>query len=55
MAKIKLIESLASTKRTTILDKGLKIRLFNRNERSQNSIQQLTVIIFQALPFWGKF
>ena len=46
MAKIKLIESLRSIKRTTIRYNGLKIRLLLTGSIALKSIQQLIVIIF---------
>ena len=63
MAKIKLIESLCSTKRTTIRYNGLKIRLLLTDLVALKSIRQLKVVIFPLkdifkLPpplFIGKF
>ena len=48
MAKIKLIESLRSTKRTTIWYNGLEIRLLGllTDLVALKSIQQLIVVIF---------
>ena len=61
MAKIKLIESLRSTKRTTIGCKGLKIRLFNKTtaiakfDSTTNGRYLPTKIHLKALLFRGKF
>ena len=52
MAKIKLIESLRSTKRTTIQYNGLKIRLLFTVLVLLKSIRQLIVVIF---PFKDIF
>ena len=46
VAKIKLIESLRSIKRTTIRYNGLKIRLLLTGSIAFKSIRQLIVVIF---------
>ena len=46
MAKIKLIESLRSIKRTTIRYNGVKIRLLLIGSIALKSIRQLIVVIF---------
>ena len=55
MAKIKLIESLCSTKRTSIRYKGLKIRLLLKWLQSLMSIWQLMVDIFPLKAMFKPF